>query len=104
MTEINAFQAVGNTVSVSATTSTGNVALTSVGSISGTVRIYNAGSVAAFVNLGTSSAVEAAAATSIPIPPGGVLVLTKPATITHAAAITASSTATVYFTSGLGGV
>lgn len=99
--DINIFSPIGNTVNVAATTSTGSVALTSAGTIGdATVRVYNAGTVEAFVNFGASG-VTAVATTSIPIAPGGTFAFSKGGN-THAAAITASGSATVYFTTGRG--
>lgn len=101
MTSIDVFQNNGNTVNLSAGTSTGNVALTGVGT-GGTVRLLNTGTVYAFVNFGTSSSVTATLAAGIPLAPGVPEAFTLPQGITHMAAITASSTASVYATTGQG--
>lgn len=93
------FTPTGSTVSVAATATTGNVSLgTTAGA---TVRVYNAGTAAAFINFGTST-VEAAAATSVPVPVGAIEVFAIGPGVTHMAAITASGTATVYATPGQG--
>ena len=97
------FSPVGATVSLSVTSTTGNVALTSVGTapVTKSVRVYNAGTATIFVTFGISD-VAAVAATSMPIPSGGIETFELSPAVTHAAAITASSTATAYFTSGRG--
>lgn len=100
MTDVNAFQANGATVNLAVTTSTGSVALTGVGN-GGNVRVYNAGSATIFINFGTST-VTATTAAGIPIPSGAIEIYSVGASITHVAAITASSTATAYFTTGQG--
>lgn len=90
------------TVSISATTSSGSspVALARTGS--NQVRVKNIDTTnVAFVNFGIST-VTAATTTGIPVGPGETCGFTLPAEATHAAAITAASTATVYFTPGNG--
>ena len=86
----------GSTVNIAATTSTGNVTL----GIGAVVRVYNAGTVPVFIKFGIAGVT--AATTDMPIPPGIVEVFTEPSGATTVAAITASGTATVYFTSGQG--
>lgn len=99
------------TVSISATTASASVALVSVpdnGPFQ--VRIFNAGASTVFVSRGGSSAAatvpSGATAGSLPLPSGAVEVLTFDNTTAHpatyVAAITASGTATVYFTTGRG--
>lgn len=97
------FSANSATVNIAATTSTGNVALGGSGYGHGgiSVRIYNAGPATVFIEFGTS-AVTAATATSIPVPAGAIETQVVGPAITHVAAITASGTATVYFTPGQG--
>jgi len=69
------------------------------------VRVHNAGASTAFVDFGAADVV-AGTGDDLPIPAGAVEVLTVVSTeqnrVTHAAAITASGTATVYFTPGAG--
>lgn len=103
MSDTVPFQPQGSTVNISASNVSSNVALTGAGN-GGTVRVFNAGTATIFLAFGTSSSVAATTTAGIPIPSGMREVYTLPPTITHAAAITASSTATVYFTTGQGGV
>ncbi len=98
--DIDLFSPIGSTVNLAVTTSSGRVALTTVKS-SSSVRVYNAGAATAFVQFGDST-VAAATATSIPIPSGAIEVFGIGEAITHVAGITASGTATLYCTSGLG--
>lgn len=87
------------TVSIAATTSSAAVALGSAGKV---IRIYNADATnIAFVEFG-GSGVTASASASMPIGPGQVAGITRAESVTHVAAITGSSTATVYFTPGDG--
>lgn len=88
------------TVTTSVTNSNTATALVGGGS---TVVVTNSPSSAAiaFIELGTSAAV-AVATTGMPVPPGAILVLSRPPGCTHIAAITASSTATLYTTTGDG--
>lgn len=95
------------TVSISATTTTGNVALgrpLAAGRF--VLRIHNAGPSTIFFNRGGSAVT--AATTNMPVPAGAVEVVTILNTekdrVTHVAAITASGTATVYFTIGEAGL
>lgn len=98
---INAFQPNdANTVNLATGTSTGNVALPT--RVSNGLRVYNSGTDTVFIKFGTSSSVTAATTTSMPIPGGAVEILSCPPTYTHVAAITASGTPTVYFTTGDG--
>jgi hypothetical protein len=88
------------TVNIAATTSSAAVALVRTGSSQ--VRVKNIDTTnVAFINFGAST-VTAVATTGIPIGPGETCGFTLPAEFTHAAAITAASTATVYFTPGNG--
>ena len=97
-----AFAPAGNTVNLAADTSTDRVALTAPASAGGyQVRIYNAGSATAFVRFGTDT-IEATTGAGMPIPSGQTEVFTMASTVTHMAAITASSTATLYVTTGYG--
>lgn len=92
----------GQTVSLAVSATTSRVALPA---LSGNqVRVVNpAGGQIAFIKFG-SSTVEAAV-TDMPILPGTTQIFTLPAQTTgglNVAGITASSTATVYFTAGDG--
>jgi hypothetical protein len=97
------FQAFGiGTASASATTSSAATALTLPSQVPKRtqVRVYNAGSVTAFILFGTSGVT--ATTGNMPVPAGAVEVLSVPEGTTHVATITASGTATVYFTAGEG--
>lgn len=83
------------TTSVSATTSSAR-ALVGAGP---SVRLYNAGSATVFVAFGTDSVT--ATTSDMPVPAGTIEVLERGAN-THLAALTASGTATLYVTAGLG--
>ncbi len=104
MTDINAFQAYQNsTVNLAVTNSSGNVALpTRASNGNQTIRIYNKGATEVFIRFGTDSTVVASASTDMPIAPGEIEVQGCPASFTYVAGITASSTATIYFTLGFG--
>lgn len=95
----------GATASISATTSSANVAIGKPPTGAFQIRVHNAGSSTAFIAKGTSSSVTAAT-TGLPVPSGAIEVLTlnntEKSPITHMAAITATGTATVYFTTGAG--
>ena len=88
------------TVTVAATTTSGSTRVALVGT-GPNVLITNAGSATAFVELGTSTGTSAVA-TGIPVLSGEVLCLGIVPSMTHAIAITASGTATVYVTTGDG--
>ena len=89
-------------VSISATSTSGSVALTgSTFAGAETVLVTNAGASTAFFRLGVGA--QTALVTDTPILPYTALVVAR-ASATHAGAITAGSdTATVYFTSAVGG-
>lgn len=95
------FTPTGSTVNLAVTGSTGAVALGTLGQGGSTVRIYNAGAATVFINFGIST-VEAATATSIPVPAGAIEVYSVGPSVTHVAGITASGTATLYATLGQG--
>jgi hypothetical protein len=80
--------------SISGTTSSARTAYPVTPSTGG-VRIYNSGAVAVFVKSGDSSV--AAATTDQFVGPGQTVLFARNPRDTHLAAITASSTATVYF-------
>ncbi len=69
------------------------------------VLVYNSGSVAVFIEFGGSTVTAVVPSGGTPggcaVPPGGVLTLCA-GDNAHIAAITASSTATIYITSGCG--
>lgn len=83
--------------SIGATTSTGNKAYPNIGGAPGRIAayLYNAGSVPVFVKSGSSTV--QATTTDTFIPPGQTRLLLKDPNDTHIAAITASSTATLYY-------
>lgn len=103
---MNPFHPIPNsTVSISATTTSANVALQKVPSGKFHLRIHNAGPSTIFFNRGPDSTI-AATTSNMPVPSGAVEVITINNTdaspVNYVAAITASSTATVYFTLGWG--
>lgn len=94
-----------STVSISASTSSSRVALQKTPSTGEFhLRIHNAGAATIFFNRGGSTI--DATTSNMPIPAGAVEVITinnaQKEPVTHVAAITASGTATVYFTVGWG--
>ena len=107
--QVNTFFPLGATVNLEADTSSDSVALTAYDPSLGTVRIYNSGTVDVFVAFGTSG-VTAALASGMPVKAGNTEVFGLGSTLlradttppTHVAMITASDTATVYLTSGVG--
>jgi len=108
--QFNTFYPKNPTVNLGATTSSGRVALTAFDPALGTVKLYNSGTVDVFVNFGDSS-VTAATTTSMPLKGGNTEVfgvgdsMRDPSVTTaptHVAMITASGSATVYATSGVG--
>jgi hypothetical protein len=100
---LQVFLPIGDTVVISANTSSARVALTDplLGSGTREVRVHNTGLVPAFVNFG-DGAVVASGAGSMPVGAGATEVFRVSATHTHVAAITTTSAAIVYFTSGQG--
>lgn len=89
----------GSSTSLAVTGTTGRVAFPDEYA---SVRLYNAGSVAVFVKVGTVAV--NAATTDLPIPPGATEIFTRndPKVDTYIAGITASSTATLYISTGVG--
>lgn len=87
------------TVSIAATTSTGNVALSASPLNRKDVVVHNAGTTLGFVKFGGSSVT--AAVTDFPVP-AATQIRIHAGDNTHVAAIMASGTATIYFTSGFG--
>ncbi|ODT85696.1 hypothetical protein [Phenylobacterium sp. SCN 70-31] len=92
------------TASIAATTLTANAAIKQQPTGAHQIRLYNAGASTVFWALGPSGVT--AALTDIPLPAGAIEVITlangvaNPAT--HVAAITASGSATLYVSTGLG--
>jgi hypothetical protein len=68
------------------------------------VLVYNDSATLAFVAFGTSDVAASAGtgAPDIPVPPGTLMILTRPAWATHASAITDAGTAALYFAVGEG--
>lgn len=88
-----------NSVTRAVTTSTANVALARKGA--NQVLIYApAANAVAFIKFGDSTVT--ATTSDIAIAPGFNRIFTIPPDVTHVAAITAASTATLYFTNGDG--
>lgn len=87
-----------STVSLAAGVATGRVAVQGTNN-SRHVRIFNSGNVTAFIECGNAT-VTAALATGMPIAAGAVEIVSAP--VSNIAAITASGTATLYFTPGEG--
>ncbi|MEP4379763.1 MAG: hypothetical protein ABJ215_01180 [Alphaproteobacteria bacterium] len=91
-------------VYLEATTSPGDrVALPGYGS-GAQVLVYNDGGALAFVEFGTSdvAATGGTATPDIPVPPGAMLALTRPAWATHVSGITDADSADLYFAFGEG--
>ena len=99
------FTPLSPTVNLAVTTTSGRVAKTALPTNSGgaphEMRLVNNGSVTVFVEFGNSTVV-ATVAGSMPVLPGTVESFQVNAFQTHVAAITASGTATLYATTGLG--
>lgn len=95
------FTPIGATTSLAVTATTGSVALDNVTDSSRSVRCYNTGDVIVFLNFGPST-VEATTAAGLPLGPGAVEFFEIGQGATHVAGITASGTATVYFSEGRG--
>lgn len=91
----------GTTVTVATTTTSGETRVAITLPANRQVLVQNAGLVPAFVEFGIST-VTALVASSTPILAGGSRIFTVPAAVTHVAAITGTSTATVYCTPGHG--
>lgn len=87
------------TVSLAATTTTGSVALATSPVNRKDVVVHNAGTTLAFIKFGGSSVT--AAVTDFPVP-AGAQIRVHAGDYTYVAGIMASSTATLYFTSGVG--
>jgi hypothetical protein len=95
------FTPIGATANLAVTSTTGRVALDNLTNQSRSVRVFNSGAVVVFLEFGGST-VEAAAATSLPVGPGATEWFEIGGAVTHVAGITASGTATVYFSEGMG--
>lgn len=100
MEQIKSFARIGSTVSIAATGSSAPTALAVP--VNGIIEIYNSGSVTAFVLFGPTGGTVASATTSRPIPPGGWAVELMQQGSAAVDAVTATGTATVYFTPGTG--
>jgi len=91
-------------VYLQATTSAGDrVALPGYGA-GAQVLAYNDSATLAFIAFGTGdvAAMGGATAPDIPVPPGAMLALTRPAWATHVSGITDADTADLYFAFGEG--
>jgi hypothetical protein len=97
MSDLSAFSLGGATTVLSPTTNSNGDAIAPV---NGRIRVYNAGGSLAFLRTGIGA--QTAETTDTPIPPGVVEVFSVPANHTHAAAICASGSATIYITAGKG--
>lgn len=91
----------GASQSISATTSSSNVSLATIGAHEQIMVTAPSTNALAFIAFGTTNAVVATV-TDTPILPGTVQVFSVPSGTAYAAAITGSSTATLYFTPGDG--
>lgn len=94
----------GPTVQLAVTGTSGRVALGTGAGASGTPQVIvtaPAGGQIAYIKFGDAT-VAAVAATDTPILPGTVQMFTVPVGATNVAAITATSTQTLYFTTGHG--
>lgn len=98
MSSLPAFTPIGATATLAVTSASGNVALNRAGA--NQVLVLNLGDAEAFVDFGDST--QTATTTDMPVPAGGWLMLSIALGATHAAAITASGTATLRFTPGDG--
>lgn len=90
----------GKTVTISASTTSADEAVASLGAE--VLLITNSGAVTVFVKCGAGA--QEAAATDTPVPPLTSVIMARGSYMDTCAAITASSTATVYVTPGWGGV
>lgn len=100
MTAPIAFNPIGNTVNVAASTSTGNV---TIGTVGNQVRVLNASNSIAFIAFSSAAAgATASTSTSTPVLPNSAETFTVDPAANSAAAILASGTGTVYFTRGEG--
>lgn len=98
MSSLPAFTPGGATASLAVTAASANVALNRNGA--NQVLVLNLGDAEVFVDFGDSA--KTATTTDTPVPAGGWIMLSVPPDATHAAAITASGTATLRFTPGDG--
>lgn len=98
MSSLPAFTPGGATATLAVTTASANVALNRSGA--NQLLVLNLGDAEAFVDFGDSA--KTAATTDTPVPAGGWIMLSIPPDATHAAAITASGTATLRLTPGDG--
>ena len=87
----------GATVSISCSTTSASATIATGFSV---MRLTNVGSVPVFVRWGTGT--QTAVATDFPVPANSSVVVAKPFDVVTVAAITGSSTATLYVTVGEG--
>src|SRR6185369_15755175 len=99
MSALNPMSPAG-TVSLEVTNSSGNVALSTAGPNAQVMITSAPGGAVAFVKFGSNSSVTATTSDT-PILPGSIQVFSIGAA-TYVAGITGASTATLYFTSGIG--
>lgn len=88
------------TVSVAASTTAEAAALVSGGS---SILVFNDSGAVAFIRFGMNTGV-AASASDTPVPAGARMLLDAGTLVTHASALLASGTGTVYFTRGDGSI
>lgn len=98
MSSLPAFTPIGATATLAASGVSSNVALNRAGA--NQVLVLNLGDAEAFIDFGDSA--QTATTTDTPVPAGGWIMLSVPPAATHAAAITATGTATLRFTPGDG--
>jgi hypothetical protein len=99
------FRPTAATTSASATTSTtaaAQVTLPSPAQPTIQVRVYNGGDVPVFISFGNASMGAATTTASMPLASKSVEIFTLASDQTHHRVITASGSATVYFTAGEG--
>ncbi|WWT39902.1 hypothetical protein [Microcystis phage Mwe-JY08] len=103
------FAPAGNTVAINVGTTSARKALTDLGydEVGNEVRVANPGDAVIFVAFGDAFVVavaptDATANNGLPIMPGSVEAFRLPGSVTHAAAIMATGSGILYFTSGVG--
>jgi hypothetical protein len=97
---VPAFAPGAPTVNIAAATTSANVQVTPTGLYARNVRVYNSGTVTVFIAFGNDNTVVATTTAGLPIAAGEVTILSCPHS--WVAAITGSSTSTIYFTVGEG--
>ena len=101
-----AFTPTGNSATIAVAATTANVAVGGTNRFAfDTIRVMNNGTATAWIAIGAAS-VTVAAASGIPVPPGGVEVLgvadSLQAAQVYVAVIAAAATGSLYFTPGTG--